>query len=88
MTDAIRKALAAPDLPIRRLPWSMMQLAAPFVPLMRELVEMKYLWKRPTRLGNGRLEGLIGPEPRTPLDEAVHTTLSAIGCVDIEAVDG
>lgn len=81
MTGAIREALAAPDLPIRRLPWSMMQLAAPFVPLMRELVEMKYLWNRPIRLRNDRLVSLIGPEPHTPLDQAVHKTLQAIGAL-------
>lgn len=51
------------------------------MPLMRELVEVKYFWKRPIRLENGKLEALIGPEPRTSLDEAVRTTLSAIGCI-------
>lgn len=49
------------------------------MPPMRELVEVKYLWKRRVRLKNGELEALIGPEPRTSLDEAVRTTLSTIG---------
>lgn len=82
MTSAIRRALGEPDLPVRPTPWPLMQLAAPVVPIMRELVEMKYLWKRPIRLRNARLEAVIGAEPRTPLDEAVRNTLTAMGCLD------
>lgn len=85
MTGAIRRALAAPDLPVQGMPWFLMKMMAPFVPLMRELGEMKYLWEHPIRLQNARLEALIGPEPRTPLDEAVRTTLAAIGCLDAPA---
>ncbi|OGN52057.1 MAG: hypothetical protein A2795_03325 [Caulobacterales bacterium RIFCSPHIGHO2_01_FULL_67_30] len=79
MTGAIRRVLGEPKLPIKPMPWLVMRLAAPFVPLMRELMEMAYLWKRPVRLTNARLEALIGPEPRTPLDEAVRATLAGIG---------
>lgn len=82
MVDAIRHALGDPAIPMRRMPWFMMRLAAPFVPLLRELVEMKYLWDRPVRLRNERLEATIGAEPRTPLDEAVRATLRAIGCLE------
>ena len=41
--------------------------------------EMRYLWRRPIRLSNARLEARIGPEPRTPLDEAVRATLAWMG---------
>lgn len=82
MTGAIRRVLAEPNLPIKPMPWLVMHLAAPFVPMMRELAEMAYLWKRPVRLTNARLEALIGPEPRTPLDEAVRATLAGIGSLE------
>ncbi|MBS7741189.1 MAG: NAD(P)H-binding protein [Chelatococcus sp.] len=82
MIETIRHALDTPDLPIKRMPWLLMRLAAPFVPLLRELVEMRYLWQQPVRLRNGKLEATIGAEPRTPLIEAVWTTLAAIGCCD------
>ncbi len=85
MTEAIRRALEDPFLPVRRMPWLLMRLAAPFVPVMKELVEMKYLWQRPVRLDNAKLVATIGPEPRTPLDEAVRTTLAGIGCLGGEA---
>ncbi len=79
MIGAIRRALGQADLPVRALPWTVMRLLAPFVPLMRELSEMRYLWNRPIRLSNTLLERKIGPEPRTPLDEAVRATLEGIG---------
>lgn len=34
-------------------------------------------WRHPVRLDNARLVALLGEEPRTPLDEAVATTLAA-----------
>jgi nucleoside-diphosphate-sugar epimerase len=81
MTGAIRRALGG-SVPVRRLPWLLMRLATPFVPLLRELVEMKYLWDQPVRLRNGKLEAVLGSEPRTPLDTAVRATLAAMGCLD------
>jgi nucleoside-diphosphate-sugar epimerase len=51
------------------------------VSLFRELREMRYLWQVPVRLDSRRLERLTGPEPRTPLDEAVRETLLGLGCI-------
>ena len=64
MIAAIRRAVGR-DLPVRRLPWRLMRLAAPVVPLFRELVEMRYLWEQPVRMTNDRLVAAIGPEPPT-----------------------
>jgi nucleoside-diphosphate-sugar epimerase len=63
------------------MPWLAMRLAAPFVPLFRELAEMRYLWEQPLRLSNARLHATIGTEPRTKLDEAVRAMLGAMGCL-------
>lgn len=82
MTDAIRRVLGEPAVPVRRLPWWAMRLASPFVPVLRELLELKYLWDRPVRLYNDRLLAALGHEPRTPLDDAVRTTLAASGCLE------
>lgn len=81
MIGAIRAALGAPDLPVRRLPWGAMRLAAPFVPLLRELLEMKYLWEQPVRLDGTRLAATLGAEPHTPWEQAVRDTLAALGCL-------
>jgi nucleoside-diphosphate-sugar epimerase len=78
MVDAIRWALNAPALPVRRFPWLVVCLGQPFYPLFRELAEMKYLWDTPLRMGNERLLALLGSEPHTPLDTAVATTLKGL----------
>ena len=82
MVAAIRRALGEPTVPVKRTPWLMMRLASPFVPLLRELMEMKYLWDQPVRLRNARLIATLGAEPRTPLDEAVRETLAAMDCLE------
>ncbi len=46
-------------------------------PVMRELVEMRYLQQTPVILGDDELRGLIGDFNVTPYDEAVRQTLVA-----------
>jgi nucleoside-diphosphate-sugar epimerase len=59
--------------PMAWWPW---HLAAPFVPLLRELLAMRYLWDRPHRLDGTRLRERLGDAlPHTPLDEALIATL-------------
>jgi nucleoside-diphosphate-sugar epimerase len=65
----------------KAFPWWVVPLASPFVTLMRELREMRYLWREPLRMQNDRLVATLGSEPHTPVDDAVRTTLSAMGCV-------
>ena len=81
MAEAIHRVLGRPDLPVRRFPWRLVRLAAPVVPLFRELVEMRYLWQQPLRMTNAKLEAAIGAEPHTPLDVAVRDTLAGLGCL-------
>lgn len=81
MTQAIRHALDEPFLPVRAMPWWLMRLAAPFVPFLKEVMEMRYLWKVPVRLDNARLVATLGAEPHTPLEEAVRATLAGVGCL-------
>ena len=66
---------------MRPFPWGLMALASPFVPLLRELREMRYLWRQPVRMSNARLLAALGGEPHTPLDEAVRRTLEGMGCL-------
>jgi nucleoside-diphosphate-sugar epimerase len=79
IVDAIRRALGDPAVPVKQMPWSMMRLASPFVPMLREVMEMKYLWDRPVRLRNDLLRATLGAEPRTALNEAVQATLGFLG---------
>jgi hypothetical protein len=78
MKAAVETAAGRP-LRLRRLPWWAMRLIAPFQPMMRALLEMKYLWDVPHRLVDERLAAVVGPMPATPLDAAVAATLARLG---------
>jgi nucleoside-diphosphate-sugar epimerase len=85
MIAAIRKAASNPEIKVRKLLWLLMRLLSPFVPLFRELLEMRYLWAIPIHMSNTRLKEVLGSEPRTPLDNAVRETLIGIGCIQTDA---
>ncbi len=64
----------------KRFPWWVVPLLAPFQTFMRELKEMRYLWREALTMRNDKLVATLGREPQTPLDEAVRTTLHSLGC--------
>lgn len=81
MAEAIRAVVADPHLPIRSMPWWLVGVASPFVPLMSELWEMRYLWRVPMRLDNSKLLSMLGNEPHTPVETAVRRSLTGLGCL-------
>jgi len=81
MVSAIGQACGKPSLRVRSFPWWVVTVASPFVPLFREMLEMRYLWREPLRVDNSRLVAFLGKEPRTPLDKAVRITLTGLGCL-------
>lgn len=81
MIAAIKKAVGNSNLKVRAFPWWLVTLASPFVTLFREMREMRYLWRVPIHMTNGKLVSVLGEEPRTPLDVAVRNTLAGIGCL-------
>jgi nucleoside-diphosphate-sugar epimerase len=93
MTRAIQQAVSASAGPratpareprVGAFPWWLMRVGAPFVPLFREMTEMRYLWREPLYMDNARLIRALGAEPHTALDEAVLTTLNGLGCLGSE----
>ncbi|MTV36465.1 NAD(P)H-binding protein [Duganella radicis] len=81
MPAAIARAAGKPELRASAFPWWLTLVAAPFVPVFRELREMRYLWRQPVRMSNARLLAVLGSEPHTPLDVAVRHTLEGLGCL-------
>ncbi|MFK0205355.1 NAD-dependent epimerase/dehydratase family protein [Agrobacterium sp. NPDC090283] len=81
LVEAIERVVGHP-VKRRQLSWSGIKLAAPFVPLFREVLEMQYLWQMPIRMSNRKLVDFLGTEPRTPIDIAVATTLASLGCLE------
>ncbi|EJC80461.1 nucleoside-diphosphate-sugar epimerase [Rhizobium leguminosarum bv. trifolii WSM2297] len=80
MAEAIKR-VAGGKARIGRFPWWVVPLAAPFIPMLREIKEMRYLWKVPLRMRNAKLVAELGKEPQTPIDEAVRASLVALGCL-------
>ncbi len=80
MVDAVQRVLGH-KVKVKAFPWWIVPLAAPFVPFMRELREMSYLWDVPLQMRNDRLLAVLGEEPHTPIDEAIRASLTSIGCM-------
>jgi nucleoside-diphosphate-sugar epimerase len=78
MAEAVRNANGDSRLPIRGFNWLPVYLGAPFVTFLREVIEMRYLWRQDIRLDNGRLVAFLGGEPHTPLEIAVAETLRGV----------
>ncbi|MCE6073891.1 NAD(P)H-binding protein [Agrobacterium vitis] len=86
MAQAIRRASGSDTVRFKRFAWWMVSLLSPVVPVFRELLEMRYLWREPIALDNRRLVEVLGEEPRTGLDVAVATTLKSLKCLQPVAV--
>lgn len=80
LIDALRRVTGR-DPYVLRFPWWLMSLLSPLGGFPREAAEIAPGWRHPVRLDNARLEQLIGPEPRTALDQALQTTLIHMGCL-------
>ena len=78
MVSAIAHGVGRPDTRVKTLPWPLIGLAGLFQETPRELYEMRYLWRTPVRLDNGKLVAFLGEEPRTPLADALRVTLKAL----------
>ncbi len=60
-----------------RFPWWQLRLVSPFMPILRELLKMRYLWEEPHELRDERLEALLGEATHTPFEKAVAATVHA-----------
>jgi nucleoside-diphosphate-sugar epimerase len=84
MAEAVRRVVqrrTGQSPTISAFPWWLVRLASPFVPVFREMQEMRYLWTRELRMDNTALVRELGEEPHTPLDAAVEATLEGLGCL-------
>lgn len=81
LVAAIERVVGHP-VKMRRLFWPGIRLAARFVTLFREVLEMQYLWQMPIRMSNRKLADFLGAEPQTPIDVAVSATLASLGCLE------
>lgn len=61
------------------MPWWMIRLLAPVVPIFRELAEVAYLWKEPHRIAGEKLKTAIGDLAPTPFPVAITAALAELG---------
>src|SRR5262245_12063642 len=61
------------------MPWWLIRLLSPVVPIFRELSEIAYLWTVPHRIAGDKLKAAIGDLPATPFPVAVTAALAELG---------
>jgi nucleoside-diphosphate-sugar epimerase len=81
MADAIER-VAGRKLTRKAMPWFAMTVASPFVEMLREMLEMRYLWDNDVLPDNAKLVAALGAEPHTSLDQALRTALEGQGCLE------
>lgn len=81
---AIEAAVGHP-LQARQFPWWTLRLVAPVLPLMRSLLQMRYLWQQPHQLDDRQLQALIGPVPHTPLAEVMRQCLPDVAAQNLSS---
>lgn len=76
MIEAVQKALPHRTT-VTMVPWGLLRVLGLFMPIIREVIKMNYLWAVPHRLEDKRLDEILGADFDTPFEEAVmRTTLS------------
>lgn len=80
--SALERVTGRQHIRVHRIPWRLIASLSPWIGLMREINEMKYLWQIPLALDNRKLLKVLGTEPHTPLDAALKQALIDQGCLD------
>ncbi|WP_299555668.1 NAD-dependent epimerase/dehydratase family protein [uncultured Tateyamaria sp.] len=60
---------------VSRLPWSAVWVMGLWSPLMREVFEMRYLWRRPHAMDGSKLRAVLPAFQPTPVEEALAVFL-------------
>jgi nucleoside-diphosphate-sugar epimerase len=72
----VARQAGSPD-KIRRAPWWLLDLIGLFSPLIREVVEMRYIWNTPVLIEGRRFAELLPDFKVTPLETAIAETLES-----------
>ena len=69
------KAAAPVPLTVTAFPWMVFQVVGVFMPMLREVNKMRYLWRNTMELKDQRLDAILGPDFGTPFEAAVAATV-------------
>lgn len=75
MLAATEKALGR-KLQRRGVPWTLLRAGGLFMPILREVAIMSYLWRTPHSLDGRKLAALVGPLPSTDPVEAIRHSVA------------
>ena len=75
MKAATEEAVGRP-LSRRGVPWTLLRAGGLFVPMLRELVVMSYLWRTPHSLDGSKIEAALGPLPTTDPVRAIRQAVA------------
>lgn len=73
----VARSACVPSLKLRRTPWFMVKLLGLFVPLMKELAEMRYLFDQSILLDGRKLSQNLPRFTPTPMADAIAATLNS-----------
>jgi nucleoside-diphosphate-sugar epimerase len=85
LASTVRAVAGQAMLPVHRPPWGAIKLAAPFVPVLAEVLEMRYLWQQALQLDNRKLLATLGKEPHTSLEDVMRASLQGLACLPSDA---
>lgn len=74
LAEAVAGVVGHPVKPVPMF-WAPLQVASPFWKMARHLVEMRYLWSKPHRMGTKTFDYLLPGFRHTPLDQALSAAL-------------
>ncbi|GKY86347.1 epimerase [Sinisalibacter aestuarii] len=75
IADAISRVTGR-GIAVKPFQWNLMRLARPFMPLLRGVFEMRYLWSLPQRLDGARLAQLAPDFTPTAAEDALRDALA------------
>lgn len=75
LREAIAKTMAR-DIAIASFPWWLIRIVSAFSPLMRETLEMRYIWNVPHAVESKRLREIVPDFQPTPKDKIMKDILS------------
>ena len=73
---AALEAISGCELSVSRFPWPLLRLMSPVWPLVRETLEMRYLWDTPHRVASERFDHLLPSFAHTPLETALARSVA------------
>jgi nucleoside-diphosphate-sugar epimerase len=87
LAASIRRVTGDASIPLKPFPYPLIIALSPFVEMFRELLEMRYLWRKPIGLDDAKLSAFLGGIPFTRLDAAIGAALADMGCLAEPAIN-